>query len=145
MKPYYRTVGEVVPGEYLAPVRRREPPAIADQLVSIPASGAEAERTIKIIRAMLGKHSCQMSIAMLIARVRLAMQYLQNRRASRRDAHLARAAGLPPQDVGAPRVAIDEVDGNGFMRDTERSPTPRADMSLRAHQSEVVQERWPTS
>jgi hypothetical protein len=44
-------------------------PATAEQLFAIPASDAEDERTIKIIRAVLGKHSCQMSNATLIARV----------------------------------------------------------------------------
>ena len=116
-------------------------PAIADQLFSIPASEAEAERTIKIIRAVLGKHSCQMSIATLIARVRLAMQCLQNRRAARRDARLARAAGLPPQDVGAPRVAFEEVDGNGFMGDTEQSPRAGTEVLFARVDAEIAQER----
>jgi hypothetical protein len=44
-------------------------PEIAEQLFAIPASEAQAERTIKIIRAVLGKHSCQISNATLIARV----------------------------------------------------------------------------
>jgi hypothetical protein len=120
-------------------------PAIADQLFSIPASQTEAERAIKITRALLGKHSYQMSIAPLIARVRLTMPCLQNRRAARRDARLARAAGLPLQDVGAPRVALDEIDGNGFMGDTEQSPTPGTNMLFARVDAEIPQERWPTS
>jgi hypothetical protein len=108
-------------------------PAIAAQLFSIPASEAEAEQTIKIIWAVLGKHSCQMSIATLIARVRLAMQCLQNRRAARRDARLARAAGRPPQDVGAPRVAVDQVDGNGGMGGHGAEPDAWNRQVLRDH------------
>jgi hypothetical protein len=53
---------------------RRPLPAIAGQLFSTPAS--DAERAIKIIQAVLGEHSCQMSIATLIAGVLLAMPSL---------------------------------------------------------------------
>jgi hypothetical protein len=120
-------------------------PAIADQLFCIRAGEAETKRTNKVIRAVLGQHSCQMSIATLIARVRLAMQSLQNCRAARRDAQVARTAGLPPQDVGAPRAAFDEVDGNGFMGDMEQSPTPGTDMFFALIDGEIAQDCWPTS
>jgi hypothetical protein len=53
---------------------------IGQQLIAIPASEAEAERTT--IRAVFSKHSCQTSNATLIARVRLAMRCLQARRAA---------------------------------------------------------------
>jgi hypothetical protein len=64
---------------------------IATRLFAIPASSAEAERTIKIIRAVIGRHSSQMSNQTLIDRVRLVMQCLQERRAA---ATAARAGGL---------------------------------------------------
>jgi hypothetical protein len=94
-----------------------------------------------MIRAVLSKHSSRVSVATLNAGVRLGMQCLQNRRAARRDGHLARAAGLPPQDVGAPRVAFEEVDGNGFMGDTEQSPRAGTEVLFARVDAEIAQER----
>jgi hypothetical protein len=53
---------------------------VAKQLFAIPAGKAEAERVIKIVKSVIGKHGSQMDNATLIARVRLVMQALQMRR-----------------------------------------------------------------
>ena len=79
-------------------------PAIAAQLFAIPASEAEAERTIKIIRAVIGKHSSQLSNEMLIARVRLSMQCLQARRAQ----------------IAARRAALERVEYRPVARPFDR-------------------------
>jgi hypothetical protein len=42
-------------------------------------------------------------------------------------------------------VALDEVDGNGLMGDTEQSPTPGTDMFFALIDDEIAQDRWPTS
>jgi hypothetical protein len=64
-------------------------PRLARRLFAIPASEAEAERTIKIMRAVLGRFSGQMSNRVLVARVRIAMDCYQRRQASRRTAQSA--------------------------------------------------------
>jgi hypothetical protein len=59
-------------------------PRLARRLFAIPASEAEAERTIKIVQAVLGRFSGQMSAKVLIARVRIAMDCYQERQQQRR-------------------------------------------------------------
>ena len=51
----------------------RRAAAIGKKLLAIPASEAEADRVIEIIRAVIGKHSLRMSKATLIPRMRLSM------------------------------------------------------------------------
>ena len=53
---------------------------VAKQLFAIPAGKAEAERVIKIVKSVIGKHGSQMDNATLVARVRLVMQALEMRR-----------------------------------------------------------------
>jgi hypothetical protein len=118
-------------------------PAIADRLFSIPAS--ETERTIKIMRAVLGKQSCETSIATLIARVRLAMQSRQKHRAGRRDARLARAAGAPPQDVGAPRVAMRSMGTGSWGTRALRARRLEQTCPRVAVDAKMDLERWTTS
>jgi hypothetical protein len=125
--------------------------AIAQQLGAIPASEAEAERTIKIIRAVIGKHSSQMSNATLIARVRLAMQCLQRRRDARRAAREARAVDRARHGrhdgVDAPECTANVVGDGGEFAPVPRQGLPQAmpgtDMFLEGVDAHIAQNRWP--
>jgi hypothetical protein len=63
---------------------RSDLPDIVLRLFATPASEAEAERTIKIMRAVIGRFGGQMSMrvlpGLLVARVGIAMDCLQRRR-----------------------------------------------------------------
>jgi hypothetical protein len=84
-----------------------------------------------------------MNNATLLARVRLAMQCLQQQRDARRAAREARAADRVRPGVGAPGYTATVVGDGGEFAPLPRQAMPSTDMLLEGIDSDIAQDRWP--